>query len=157
MLTKSRSSFVALSVTLRARLPKRRGWMWRWLAAALTVLAGTLVLIVSTRAAVYEWQTGHRDPLELKQRAADVGIPALQEVAFDSEPGVTIRGWFSEARNGASVILTHGSNAHRAQLLPEAQILVDAGFGILALDWPGVARSAWLSKLPRATSSGMAR
>jgi dipeptidyl aminopeptidase/acylaminoacyl peptidase len=34
-------------------------------------------------------------------------------------------------------VLAHGTNADRSSLLPEAKLLAEAGFGVLALDFPG--------------------
>jgi uncharacterized protein len=139
MLPHSRPSLGPLVVPVRS--DQRAKGAWRQWLAGVSALVGVFVFIVSTRAAMYEWSTAHRPPLELRLRAADTAIAGLREVTFDSEPGVTIRSWFSEPRNGALVILAHGSDSNRLQLLPEARILDEAGFGILAFDWPGNGQS----------------
>jgi alpha-beta hydrolase superfamily lysophospholipase len=61
----------------------------------------------------------------------------LRDAAFASQDGTSIRGWWVPPRNGAAVILCHGSGADRAQLLPEARILGTHGYGVLLFDLPG--------------------
>lgn len=68
-------------------------------------------------------------------------IPELRDVSFTTRAGVRLSGVFAPPRNHATVILTHGSNGERSDLLPEARILSRAGFGVLAFDWPGHCQS----------------
>jgi pimeloyl-ACP methyl ester carboxylesterase len=112
--------------------------------------AGAFALVVCARAFVYQWSLSHAAPQPLAQRAAVTGIQGLSDVEFESEPQVTIRGWLAPSRNGATVILTHGSQANRAQLIPETRTLADAGFGVLAFDWPGQGESGGRSEWGRA-------
>jgi uncharacterized protein len=123
---------------------------WRHLGLALLLLAVGFVLLVTSRAALYQWSLGHGKPRPLLGGALRAGIPGLKEVSFESERGVTIRGWSLAARNGAAVILTHGSDANREQLIPEARALANAGFGILAFDWPGQGESGGHAEWGRA-------
>lgn len=69
--------------------------------------------------------------------AADSDIPGLRDVSFSTPAGVVLRGVFAAPRNRAAVVLTHGSNGERSDVLPEARLLSQAGFGVLAFDWPG--------------------
>lgn len=41
------------------------------------------------------------------------------------------------SKNGAAIVLAHGSSGTRADLLPEARALTGAGFGVLLFDFPG--------------------
>jgi len=59
----------------------------------------------------------------------------MQNVEFRTHDGVAIRGWYVGSRNGAAILLGHGSGANRAQLLPEARLLHAQGYGILAFDF----------------------
>jgi pimeloyl-ACP methyl ester carboxylesterase len=61
---------------------------------------------------------------------------ALEDVAFDA-CGVAIRGWYAMSRNRAAIVVAHGSDADRASVSRELRALADAGFGVLAFDWPG--------------------
>jgi alpha-beta hydrolase superfamily lysophospholipase len=66
----------------------------------------------------------------------------LRDVTISYRTGDEVRGWYIPSRNGATVILAHGSNSNRGQLATEARMLSDAGFGILAFDWPGHGESS---------------
>ena len=65
------------------------------------------------------------------------GIAGLSEVAFSTEKGDTLYGWYAPHRNTASIILLHGSSSDRRSVLVEARALARAGFGVLLFDWPG--------------------
>jgi alpha-beta hydrolase superfamily lysophospholipase len=77
----------------------------------------------------------HRGPVARPAPEAD--LEGLRDVSFEMSGGATLRGWWLPSRNAAAVILTHGSGANRAQLLPEARILARHGYGVLLFDWPG--------------------
>lgn len=66
-----------------------------------------------------------------------VGIGDLKEVTFRSSDGTRLGGWYVPSRNGASVIVTHGTGSDRSTMLAELRILSEASFGVLAFDWPG--------------------
>jgi pimeloyl-ACP methyl ester carboxylesterase len=57
-----------------------------------------------------------------------------QDVAFDVEPGLTLRGWYVPPRNGAALVLVHGYAGNRQDLASEALGLAHAGFGLLLFD-----------------------
>ncbi len=67
---------------------------------------------------------------------ADFGVPDLRGVSIPGEQGA-LRGYFAPSKNGAVVVLAHGSNGERSDLQPEAKILSAAGYGVLAFDFPG--------------------
>jgi pimeloyl-ACP methyl ester carboxylesterase len=58
-----------------------------------------------------------------------------------------VKGWWVPSKNGATVLLTHGSGTDRAQVREELLILAGAGFGTLAFDWPGHGESTGDVKL----------
>ena len=114
-------------------------------AALLAALA--LVVAALLWGARIGWQSyqGERDDFERNPTpvpARQPGIPGLQEVAFAGAGGAALAAWYVAPRNRAAVILVHGTNAERSSLLPEARILAQAGFGVLALDLPGQGASA---------------
>lgn len=76
-------------------------------------------------------------PSALLKDPAGTGVPALRAVSFDSH-GLRISGWYVPARNRAAIVLCHGAHSDRAALLPEIRLLAQAGFGVLAFDWPGL-------------------
>ena len=116
---------------------------------------GAFAAAVSSRAFAYQWSLSHCPPRPLLLKASVTGIAGLHDVEFESERGVVIHGWQTEARNHATVILAHGSDANRAQLVPEARVLAEAGFGILAFDWPGQGESGGRSEWGRAERAAL--
>jgi fermentation-respiration switch protein FrsA (DUF1100 family) len=76
----------------------------------------------------------HPDRSLPRQTPDDVGIPHWREVDFQSQDGLSLSAWVVPARNGATVILVHGLGGNRAQLLDEAAMLVEDGYGVLLLD-----------------------
>jgi fermentation-respiration switch protein FrsA (DUF1100 family) len=71
--------------------------------------------------------TPHRTP-------DDVGIVQWREVGFQSQDGLSLSAWVVPTRNGATVILVHGHGGNRAQLLDEAAMLTEGGYGALLID-----------------------
>jgi dipeptidyl aminopeptidase/acylaminoacyl peptidase len=74
---------------------------------------------------------------ELSKHPERVGIAGLEEVSFQSSDGTRLAGWYGPSRNRAAIVLTHGTNADRSSMVEETRILSEAGFGVLAFDWPG--------------------
>ena len=112
---------------------------WRQSTLALGALfafglcAGAALLAV--RAFRAEWRDFH-------PRRGPVPLPApplagLSAVSFPSADGTALKGWLVPSRNGAAVLLAHGTDADRRALLPEARLLVSHGYGALLLDLPG--------------------
>jgi dipeptidyl aminopeptidase/acylaminoacyl peptidase len=64
-------------------------------------------------------------------------IPGLVEASFPSRTGDRLRGYYAPSRNGAAVVLLHGSGGERSDLVHEARLLAEAGVGVLLFDWPG--------------------
>jgi uncharacterized protein len=69
-------------------------------------------------------------------------VAGMQEVVFPSDLGELLAGWYVPSKNGAIVILLHGTTADRSSLLDEIRILATAGIGVLAYDSPGHGLSA---------------
>ncbi|HMN45922.1 MAG TPA: alpha/beta fold hydrolase [Povalibacter sp.] len=76
-------------------------------------------------------------PSALLAHPEQTGIDRLTAVAFTAHDDNRIAGWYVPAKNRAAVIVTHGTNADRSSMLDEIRLLADAGFGVLAFDWPG--------------------
>jgi dipeptidyl aminopeptidase/acylaminoacyl peptidase len=70
-----------------------------------------------------------------------LAIPGVRAVEIAGADSTVLRGWYVPAHNRAAVIVTSGTGANRADMLPEVRILAAAGFGVLAFDWPGTGRS----------------
>jgi pimeloyl-ACP methyl ester carboxylesterase len=73
--------------------------------------------------------------------AADTPSGA-QTVAMVSDDGVGLEGWYFPSRNGAAVVVRHGAGSTRADALAQAEVLVNAGFGVLVVDARGHGGSA---------------
>jgi len=108
--------------------------------AATAVLA--LGVLTAVRVAVTSYRGERSDftrwpPSEILRHPERTGIDGLHEVNLDN-PGIPrIAAWYVPSRNGAAVVLVHGTGADRASLLDETRILAAAGFGTLAIDLPG--------------------
>jgi len=106
--------------------------------AALFLVGPAWIAIRSYRAERTGFIPRHRAP---RLSSAEFGIGRLVEVSFQSSAGSRLRGVFAPSSNGAAVILSHGAGGERSDLAHEAKILSDAGFGVLAFDWPGHGQS----------------
>ena len=118
---------------------RRRYWRNVVLFALGTLLLGALVvvLVLSMRGA-YDYTHPARHPVSESPTDHDLTYEA---VTFPSTDGLLLAGWFifpkDENGNGAAIILCHGHASTRAELLPEAAILVRHGYGTLLFDFRG--------------------
>jgi dipeptidyl aminopeptidase/acylaminoacyl peptidase len=103
--------------------------------AALGLAFALRVAVGSYRSEALNFAPYRNDPL--LDHPERTGIAGLGNVSFSGADGLRLAGWFVAPRNGATVILVHGTNADRASLLAETRILATGGFGALALDLPG--------------------
>lgn len=68
-------------------------------------------------------------------RAAVENLPYdAQEIEFETPDGLTLSGSYVTSKNGATIVMLHGSEANRTQLAPLGKLLVDHGYGILSYD-----------------------
>jgi alpha-beta hydrolase superfamily lysophospholipase len=76
---------------------------------------------------------------------SEPSVPAdlrVADVTFESTDGTPIRAWLALAKAGApAVVLVHGFKTSRAEMLPWARFLHDAGYNALLLDLRGAGRS----------------
>jgi dipeptidyl aminopeptidase/acylaminoacyl peptidase len=61
----------------------------------------------------------------------------FQDVTFTTEDDITLSGWYLPPRNGMVIILLHGYASSRMQMVPEARLLADHGYGVLLFDFRG--------------------
>jgi len=80
-----------------------------------------------------------RHPVE---RAATLGLPGARDVVFPASDGVRLAGWWVPGRNGAAVVVGHGSHGDRSDTLAHLRMLTAAGYAVLAYDARGHGRSA---------------
>jgi dipeptidyl aminopeptidase/acylaminoacyl peptidase len=61
----------------------------------------------------------------------------FQDITFITEDNITLSGWYLPPRNGMVIILLHGYAGSRMQMVPEARLLADHGYGVLLFDFRG--------------------
>ena len=115
-----------------------------WITAGILLALGTAfaaaVIYRNYAAVMYDFaSTPSSEAARHIERATN---PDLKEVSFKNRNGLPVAGWYSPSRNRAAVVITHGTNSDRASMLDETKILAAAGFGVLAMDWPGCGASA---------------
>jgi uncharacterized protein len=98
-------------------------------ASAITVVPMIAAWIVSQRCL-------HPKAVVEDNTLEDVQLEAL-DVTFPGRDGTRLSGWFFAPRSGPApaVVLSHGHGRSRAELLPHARFLHDAGFAVLAFDY----------------------
>ena len=110
------------------RLPEKR---WLLILPMLGMLAVGVFLVTTVRHAV----TLVRPPrLAVNAQNIQRELPDAEQVTFQADDGVPLVGDFVAPKNGAAVILIHGLYANREQLLPEAHLLTEHGYGVLIYD-----------------------
>jgi alpha-beta hydrolase superfamily lysophospholipase len=110
------------------------------IAAVLTALA-VMVVVFSVQSAQGSLHPLRRVPARPPEEA---GAPAYQEVTFETSDGILLSGWYAAPRAGQTrvIILAHGYAGNRTMLLPQAAVLVRAGFGVLLFDFRAHGASA---------------
>lgn len=103
-------------------------------ALAFALLA---VLWKGTRAAMSERTSFRPRRGPVARPDATDGLEGLRDATFRTPDGLVVRGSWVPSRNGAAVVLAHGSLADRTAVVDEARALGRAGFGALFFDWPG--------------------
>lgn len=107
--------------------------MMRRLALTLSALSGIPLGV----AWVISQEVLHPKPRKEDHSLADIPLPA-QDVVFASRDGTPIAGWFIPVPGRGpkpTVVLSHGWARSRAELLPHAAFLHDAGYAVLAFDY----------------------
>ena len=105
-----------------------RRWTTRLIAIVGSVVIAFVFLIpVGVGIA---WTHKYREP---------IGEPpaGFEPVAFSSEDGLRLSGWYSPSSNGAAVILVHGGGGDRTGPRGHAELLARHGYGALLYDARG--------------------
>src|SRR5438309_2310272 len=90
-------------------------WTRRALAAALLV-----ALAFATAVAARSFAAALADFRPRRDAIPAPDLPDLRQAVFSSGTA-SIHGWAAPPRNGASIVLLHGSGADRRQMLPQAR------------------------------------
>jgi pimeloyl-ACP methyl ester carboxylesterase len=125
----------AAAAALTPRRPTRaRGRVWR-AARGLAWVAGTLlVLLLAVMPIALGVMVTHAPRWPIRESA--LAVPH-QEVRITDAGGDKLSGWYVPSRNGASVLLVHGSGGSRARVADRVAMLARHGYGVLALDLAG--------------------
>lgn len=118
-----------LVLAARRLLRATRGWAWLVLVPWLALLLVATYSLSIALAAAYP-----RHPALDAEPPADL---AAEEVAMVAADGVVLAGWLVPSRNGAAVVVRHGSGSTRADTLAHAAVLAEAGYGVLITDARG--------------------
>jgi alpha-beta hydrolase superfamily lysophospholipase len=116
------------------RPPRRRAVAWRgahaagWLAGA----AVTAFVVLGTFGQVL--QITHAPRWAIQE--SSLGIPH-EEVVVPTADGRDLSAWYVPSRNGAAVLLDHGSGGSRERTVGHIRMLARHGYGVLALDLAG--------------------
>ena len=62
-------------------------------------------------------------------------LPGLEKISFTAADGTQLQGWFVPGSNGATLILCHGLQGDRREMLPDAKYLQRADFSVLLFDF----------------------
>lgn len=93
----------------------------------LLLLCGILAAVLQFRHLIVPYRVPYLGPLNRPH----------QDVAFTTADGVDISGWYVPGTRSAGVVLVHGIHANRGYLIPQAEILADAGYHVLLIDLRG--------------------
>lgn len=114
---------------------KTKSSLWPGRALLALVAATALALAFLGLTAWRAWEDLHppRVPLD----PAPAHELQLQPLSFQAADGVRLAGWYRAPAAGLPpvvLLLVHGHGANRAQLLGEARLLLQAGYGVLLFD-----------------------
>ena len=123
-----------VATTAPRRAPRRSGLGWR-AAHGLGWLAGAVVaLVVIAVGFGYPNLLSHAPRWEIHESA--LTIPH-EEIRIATDDGRKLSAWYVPSRNGAAVLVSHGSGGSRGRLPAHVRMLARHGYGVLALDNPG--------------------
>ena len=99
--------------------------------AAVAVITALVMFVVSPAVAA----TNVPRP-EIGATPASQGL-AYEDVTLHTADAVALAGWYLPSANRAAVVLLHGAGSTRSDVLAQAAVLADAGFGVLMVDARG--------------------
>lgn len=105
------------------------------------MLAAGLALLLPLARAISTFReeyTVFRPSNHMVQRPpAAASLSQMQDLVVEVPGRPPLAAWYVPGRNGAAVLLVHGSLGDRASLWPEAEMLAAAGFAVMLVDMPG--------------------
>jgi alpha-beta hydrolase superfamily lysophospholipase len=116
------------------RAPRRAALGWRLAHGAGWVVSVPVVAVLFVMPFAMTLKTTHAPRREIQE--ASLGIPH-EEVAIETADGRELSAWYVPSRNGAGVLLSHGSGGSRERVAAHIRMLARNGYGVLAFDNPG--------------------
>jgi pimeloyl-ACP methyl ester carboxylesterase len=124
----------AAALAAERRPPRRPGLAWRgahgagWLAGAVALFVLVAIPLGSALMITHapRW----------KIQESSLAIPH-EEVRVPMKDGRALSAWYVPSRNGAALLLDHGSGGSRERVTRHIEMLARHGYGVLALDLPG--------------------
>ncbi|MCB0196402.1 MAG: alpha/beta fold hydrolase [Anaerolineae bacterium] len=112
-----------------------RYWLRLAVAASAALLVGGICLLAGLIIIQLEAFTS-------PHRVTEVGTPEelnrpYQEITLTTGDGLKITGWYIPGIQPHAIIVVHGIHANRRTVLPEANILAEAGYHLLMIDLRG--------------------
>jgi dienelactone hydrolase len=107
--------------------------MWVRLLAGLAALVTMLLTVSVVSPAV---AATHVPRPAIGSDPSSVGL-SYDDVRIQTTDDVTLAAWYTPSRNGGAVVLLHGAGSTRSNVLDEAAVLAEHGFGVLMLDARG--------------------
>ncbi len=127
------SGLVALAAPRRAPRNLRVARAVAWPAAAVVVALLVVMPFVGSL------MPTHAPRWEIQE--SSLGIPH-EEVRIDASGGRELSAWWVPSRNGAAVLVGHGSGGSRERVMEEIRMLARHGYGVLAFDLFGNGESS---------------
>jgi dipeptidyl aminopeptidase/acylaminoacyl peptidase len=109
----------------------------RWLILAVLAAVLGACALIAFRHERYAASLLHFERAPVTSAMRDAAVSALgplEDVELHTSDNLTLRGWYAPSKRRAAVVLVHGGGGNRAQLLPEATVLVAHGYGVLLYD-----------------------
>jgi dienelactone hydrolase len=126
---------VALALRPKGGRPRVRRVL-AWAATALGIVATLLFLVYPVFLAAY---AVHKPPVHVDDAALG---PAYEEVVLRTSDGIDLAASYARPRNGAAVVLVHGSGGDRGgSIASRARLLARHGYGVLLYDARGSGNS----------------
>ncbi|MBN2548129.1 MAG: alpha/beta fold hydrolase [Anaerolineales bacterium] len=125
-------TLVLILLQRQAKRHKIIVWKLAAFASGLALLVAILAACQLARISALSYI--HPTRIPVTQEPSHFGISAYRQVEFLTPDGLLLRGWHIPTRNGAMIILVHGHGGNRTQLLDEAALLSQEGYGVLMYD-----------------------
>ena len=116
------------------RAPRRSGLGWRAAHAVGWVAGAAVIAQFAVLPFIFANQVTHAPRWAIDESA--LGI-AHREIRIEMPDGRRLSAWYVPSRNGAAVLLSHGSGGSRGRVAAHVRMLARHGYGVLALDDPG--------------------